>query len=566
KAREQARELKRYMTDMLDQQNLAGRLYRGLFVRQVLLQIEKYQLYEVFDNHHFDPILNHRQTWLEGNYRVGDLANYPEGIVVAMLDGFKESYSEEDDILQIEIPSGRRHELIHTPLKELQQQITTGKSLSVPQEYFLKSAEAVTKEVADIDAAGSVPETPQAKTPEQPSVEELQNDSNSLEQDRATARDISGARVLIGDDQGSSGKVYWEYGHPELANRHLIVFGRSGQGKTYCIQGLLMELAKVKVKSLIIDYTNGFLPNHLEPEFNSFVKPKSSFLAQTPLGISPFRKQSQDFGGVRLEEQDHIIAARIASVFNQVYSSIGEQQLATLTNVIESGVARCGASYSFRLMLDDLNEEGSTGEKLANKLSTMVKSNLFDENNSQSWGEIFNNPNSDVNIVQLASFSKDIMQIATEFILWDLYAYACANGNKNNPLPIVLDEVQNLDHSLESPLGKMLTEGRKYGLSLILATQTLSMLSREEQDRIFQASHKLFFAPAETETNTYAKLLEQSVPGTDRKGWIKLLSELKKGECISVGLHLDRNGRAEHGAKVVKVAGLISRLKGESLD
>lgn len=260
-----------------------------------------------------------------------------------------------------------------------------------------------------------------------------------------------------------------------------------------------------------------------------------------------------------LQQQDHIIAARIASVFNQVYSSIGEQQLATLTNVIESGVARCGASYSFRLMLDDLVEEGSTGEKLANKLSTMVKSNLFDENNSQSWGEIFNHPESDVNVVQLASLSKDIMQIATEFILWDLYAYACANGNKNNPLPIVLDEVQNLDHSLESPLGKMLTEGRKYGLSLILATQTLSMLSREEQDRIFQASHKLFFAPAETETNTYAKLLEQSVPGTDRRGWIKLLSELKKGECISVGLHLDRNDRVVHGAKVVKVTNLKER-------
>jgi len=549
KARTQAAELKSYMEGMLDQRNLAGRLYRGLFVRQVLLQIEKYQLYEVFSKEHFDGVLDQREQWLEGNYSIDSLDNYPEGMVVAVIDGFKESYEEDNGILQAELPIGLKDGLIHTPFSQLKDQIVKGKTLHIPEGYFLKSTEAgrTTQPV----------ERPQTTSEsEQPVVHKQDVPSEEIEQPRS----LSDVRVLIGDDLGGNGQVYWEYGNPQLANRHLIVFGRSGQGKTYCIQGLLMELAKAKVKSLIIDYTNGFLPNHLEPEFNKSVNPKSSFLAQEPLGISPFRKQSQDFGGMQLEEKDHIIAARIASVFNQVYSTIGEQQLATLTNVIESGVARHGSHYSFPYMLDDLYEEGKIGESLANKLSTMVKSNLFDEQDSQSWGEIFNNPESDVNVVQLASFSKDIMQIATEFILWDLYAYACANGNKNSPLPIVLDEVQNLDHSLESPLGKMLTEGRKYGLSLILATQTLSMLSKEEQDRIFQASHKLFFAPAETETNTYAKLLEQSVPGKDRKYWIKELSRLQKGECISVGLHMDSHGRAVHGAKVVKVASLSRRF------
>ncbi|MDO6682426.1 DNA phosphorothioation-dependent restriction protein DptH [Oceanobacter sp. 5_MG-2023] len=555
KARKQASELKSYMEEMLGQQNLGGRLYRGLFVRQVLLQIEKYQLYKVFNDDFFDGVLNHREAWLEGNYHIASLSNYPAGLVVAMIDGFKEDYAEEEDILQIEIPSGRRYELIHTPLRDLQQQILTGKSLNIPENYFLKPIKPTVEQDQE-----NLPESHVVSEQEQSVVDTPQEKEPSYSPAETPQQDFTNIRVLIGADQGSSGQVYWEYGHPQLANRHLIVFGRSGQGKTYCIQGLLMELAKAKVKSLIIDYTNGFLPNHLEPEFNKFVKPKSSFLAQTPLGISPFRKQSQDFGGVELEEKDHIIAARIASVFNQVYSTIGEQQLATLTNVIESGVARHGSSYNFTCMLDDLYEEGKTGESLANKLSTMVKSNLFDNKESQSWAEIFNNPDSDVNVVQLASFSKDIMQIATEFILWDLYAYACANGDKNSPLPIVLDEVQNLDHSLESPLGKMLTEGRKYGLSLILATQTLSMLSREEQDRIFQAGHKLFFAPADTETQTYAKLLEQSIAGTNRKMWIKQLSMLQKGECISVGLHLDTHGNAVHGAKIVKVADLSQRL------
>ncbi|WP_444997908.1 DNA phosphorothioation-dependent restriction protein DptH [Aliikangiella sp. IMCC44359] len=371
---------------------------------------------------------------------------------------------------------------------------------------------------------------------------------------------IESCRVLIGQSLDTSENIYWEYGNKQLANRHLIVFGRSGQGKTYCIQGILMEMAKTQYNSLVIDYTNGFLPNHLEHEFNSTLNPESHFLAQQPMGISPFRKQKQDFGGVTLEEKGHVVAARIASVFNQVYSSIGEQQLATLINVIEDGVSRHGANYDFSCMLDDLREEGKIGEALANKLSPMVKSKLFDNSNSQGWHRIFKDAKSKVNIVQLASLSRDIMQLATEFTLWDLYAFACSYGQKNRPLPIVLDEVQNLDHRLESPLGKMLTEGRKYGFSLILATQTLSMMAKEEQDRLFQASHKLFFAPAETEIQSYAKLLEQAIPGSNKKAWLEELAKLKKGECISIGLHKDFNGNLEQSARTIKVAELKSRI------
>lgn len=94
-----------------------------------------------------------------------------------------------------------------------------------------------------------------------------------------------------------------------------------------------------------------------------------------------------------------------------------------------------------------------------------------------------------------------------EFIHIVITSYS-DHGN-NSPLPVLLNDVQNLDQKLDSRLGKMLTEGRKYGLSLILATQMLSNLKKDKQDRFFQATHKLFFAPVETEIDSYAKLLEQ---------------------------------------------------------
>ena len=100
----------------------------------------------------------------------------------------------------------------------------------------------------------------------------------------------------------------------------------------------------------------------------------------------------------------------------------------------------------------------------------------------------------------------------------------------------------------------------EYGLSLILATQTLSNLKKDEQDRLFQAAHKLFFAPAETEIDSYAKLLEQAVPASNKKAWLQELAKLKKGECISVGLHMNEYGVVEQGARVVKVSSLGERI------
>ena len=122
----------------------------------------------------------------------------------------------------------------------------------------------------------------------------------------------------------------------------------------------------------------------------------------------------------------------------------------------------------------------------------------------------------------------------TEFSLIDLYWYYRTRGNKDTPKVIVLDEIQNLDHRLDSPLGHFLTEGRKFGIALVLATQSLSNLSREERDRLFQASHKLFFRPADTEMKSFAQILGDA---TDRnvEEWVQRLSTLKRGECYSLG-------------------------------
>jgi DNA phosphorothioation-dependent restriction protein DptH len=184
----------------------------------------------------------------------------------------------------------------------------------------------------------------------------------------------------------------------------------------------------------------------------------------------------------------------------------------------------------------------------------------FGEEHPESWQNFYNDPVHRSHVVQMVGCGKEFSRLATEFTLIDLYWFARGSGNQNQPKVVVLDEIQNLDHSQNGPIAGFLTEGRKFGISLILATQTLSNLHSEEKDRLFQASHKLFFKPAETEIKEYAKILEHT-KGEKSDIWIERLSGLNKGECYSLGPSLNpATGELEDKAFKIKITSLGERI------
>lgn len=366
-------------------------------------------------------------------------------------------------------------------------------------------------------------------------------------------------RILIGTDRNGQ-PHYWEYGHGDLQNRHLLIFGASGSGKTYAIQCLLAELGKYRQNSLIVDYTDGYLPNHLEALFKEHAKPQTHLVKKDPLPINPFQFQTQVIEGFDpIRESPFNVASRIASVFTSVYSTIGEQQVAELINTIQDGLEG-NDNYDLDGFLADLNERSDVGRTLANKITPFIKMRPFANSQTNSWNSIFNEHAGKVHILQLASVSRDIQRLITEFILWDFYDYASSHGNKNIPLPIVLDEVQILDHRKDSPLEKFLREGRKFGISMVLATQTLSNFETQERDRLFQAAHKLFFAPADTEIKRFADILKDNFPTGTKDEWVQRLSKLQKGECLSIGPVMNLEGKLINRVVQLKITAMNERL------
>ncbi|WP_419642412.1 ATP-binding protein, partial [Thiolapillus sp.] len=366
-------------------------------------------------------------------------------------------------------------------------------------------------------------------------------------------------KILLGT-RGNNDPVYWHFGHPQLANRHLLIFGTSGSGKTYGIQCLLAEMAQQRLHSLIVDYTDGFLPQQVERRFTEVVVPKNHFVKTERLPLNPFRRQMQviDPSIPAIEESPFEVATRVASIFTSVYETMGDQQTATLIRVLESGIEG-NDQFSLDDILSLLRDESQYGESLANKVEPLVKSRPFRDEEGTAWDEMLLSQDNWVHVLQLKGLALDIQKMVTEFVLWDLWDYAQNTGSKNHPIPIVLDEIQNLDHSSDSPIDKMLREGRKFGLSLILATQTTSQFNQEQRDRLFQAGHKLFFKPATTEIDRFAQLLSQSTTGISKADWGQRLASLEKGQCWSLGPVLKSGGTFKEEAVLVNVTSLELR-------
>ena len=85
---------------------------------------------------------------------------------------------------------------------------------------------------------------------------------------------------------------------------------------------------------------------------------------------------------------------------------------------------------------------------------------------------------------------------------------------------------------------QMLTEVRKYGVNLILSTQTLTTFSKKELAIINQAATKLFFQQSSTDLKKVAELVESG----RKDKWITALSRLRIGQAVTVG-ELEIGGR-----------------------
>ncbi|MGG7209718.1 type IV secretion system DNA-binding domain-containing protein [Clostridium baratii] len=373
-------------------------------------------------------------------------------------------------------------------------------------------------------------------------------------------------RVLIGRSTRGGKEIYWEFGNKGLNNRHLFISGRSGSGKTYCMQCLLYELTRQGIPAIIFDYTDGFREDKLDPIFRESLgdRFKQQLVKFERFGINPFKRQMLSISGFTSPEKNTDIASRIAETFKSVYS-LGDQQYSNIYQAARNGLKKYDDKMDFEKLAEELEDLGTKEAKTTlSKIQLFLDSEAFGGEKDFSWDTVINSKG-DVFIIQLTGFTRDIQTLLTQLILWDIWNYAKSFGREDNPFVVVLDEAQNLDHGEKSPSGYILTEGRKFGVSGWYATQFLKgQMSADEIGRLQQAAQKIYFAPPENEMKDISKIIDSD--NKIAKDWEDKLKVLGKGECVTSGMikRGSDDSLSRYSPTIIKVDSLEERKNGNS--
>ena len=196
--------------------------------------------------------------------------------------------------------------------------------------------------------------------------------------------------------------MYWHFGHPKLLNRHLLVFGKSGTGKTYGIQCLLAEMAVAGLRSLIVDYTDGFLPAQMEPRFKEIAQPKNHFVysrapaaesvsAPTPgdRSVDARVRRNQLSGGLPYRQHLHV------GLRGRRTTAGGAEPLAA------GGAGDRARASRWTHCCRSCSEDGPHGLSLANKIEPFIQARPFRGDVESAWEDMLSAPDHGVHVLQL---------------------------------------------------------------------------------------------------------------------------------------------------------------------
>lgn len=544
------------------------RIYRNFLMQMALVSAEKFKLYDILDNY-YDKILENesiKSKLLNDEYEISDeliktmglgtvisfKANneFPniydkQGVLIlefSEFDGYNNLVKDIDDI-KYNFREYSKYKLDAT-------EYLNDKNENENIEVFVNEVDENTEEIAqDID------ETQEEYNNELEVINEIYDDL-----EHSKDKKLEDIRILLGKDINTGKDYYWEFGNKNLNNRHMLISGTSGSGKTYCIQALMMEMAKNGISCIVFDYTEGFTEEHLQDKFKNFLgnRLKEREVKWDKFPINPFQKKVQIRKNVPREESDIDVADRLSSVFKSVYK-FGDQQKSRIYNAIKNGFKKFGSDMNFEYMRDELSEmNDSTADTVLSKIEPFLDQSPFESKDAFTWKDIIDE-DSQIYVIQLSGYNKEMQVLLTELILWDIINYCIKFGSEDNPVPIILDEAQNLDHNQSSPSGFILSEGRKFGISAWYATQYLKgALSDEEIGKLQLAEQKLYFNPPEKSAGEIGKYID--VNPIKSKEWAERVKKLNKGQCVTCGSTIHNNNEfSKYEPRTIKISSLEDR-------
>jgi len=490
-AGKQATELKRYLTEeVLGPQTLASTLYRGLFVRQVLMQVEKLRLYQVLSDNNLSELMARREWWLRGQYQMADLDNYASGFVVAHVENdscFEPDYNLTDsNILQVQLPFGLLDSLINAKTTaELDDLVAT---LHVPKQHRLRPelVAAVPAEVAEAE--------PQATTETAPPTSAAPTEMATKISIVQSAPALP-LKVLFGHEVLRNTPLYWEPTNTaKFMNTNTGIIGTMGTGKTQFTKSVIAQLVRnqsnnvggLSIGMLIFDYKSDYVDD--------------AFIEAT--GAKKYRLHGLPYNPLSIYGDMPMLPVHTATGFAETMArafGLGQKQQLRLRRLILdayelAGISRSDASTWSRPAptiqnVWDLfvNQERVEEDSLYAALDSLASYEIF-ESDPLKVTSLYDLVGQ-VTVIELAGYSIQIQNLVVALTL-DLFY--CQMQKKGKPTVegdfrqitkmIFVDEADNFMSQDFSALRKILKEGREYGVGVILSTQDITHFKTGENN------------------------------------------------------------------------------------
>ena len=337
--------------------------------------------------------------------------------------------------------------------------------------------------------------------------------------------------IKLGDIRNSS--VY--FNSEGSFNEHILIFGKSGTGKTVLAERLFLEIIKSGGTIIAIDLHHALNADQIPEEFRKELIEATHEVQAYDSGIPCPLFTPIQFADQKNESYTDTISA-VTDVLTQAFQ-LQYRQKAALKKAVEyvhnnhlyeeRGIAALNEPL--------LSSSADAAANVANKFERVIEHNIFVD------GNLFIQENK-INILRLSQFDLTTQITVAEIILAYIWRLASSRSILFEKLYICVDEFQNLSLGNQSTIARFLSEGRKFNTNLLLITQSLSMcFDSSEQKRLLQSGLQIYFRPPGNESRTIARLLDPD----SANNWERLLRGLKIGEFIGSGSLLVNKTRLE---------------------
>ncbi|MCF6243868.1 MAG: DNA phosphorothioation-dependent restriction protein DptH [Sulfurovum sp.] len=486
KATKQAKALKSYFYNHLfEGDTLKSRLLKGLFIRQLFMQVEKYELYNVFDENYFDNLHEKREILLDGDYSLVELDNNNEGSVVAFLDVCLDtSISLKDSILECQIPYDFLSNMLNDSFDNLKTKIQNGE-YGTHKPSILQNIRCKNTIVDEI-------------TSQETKIIEVDTEiEKEIVQNPVMEKVISSEpmQIKFGRNILNKNDILW---YPtdtsKTLNTNTGIIGTMGTGKTQFTKSLITQLhqnqssnvTESDIGILIFDYKG----DYIDDEFINATNAKVYELEKLPFNpLALFgNKPKQPIHTGRT------LTTTLAKAFN-----LGTVQQATLKQLIGEAYTSKGISSNDKTTwsleaptLNDIwevfiNQEKVNTDSLYAALDDLIDFEIFEPDASltKSLYDVVDG----VTVINLSGYDSNIQNLIVAIALDQFYIQMHNQGSstiegdfRQISKMVLVDEADNFMSQDFASIKKILKEGREFGVGTILSTQQLTHFKTSEDN------------------------------------------------------------------------------------